>query len=240
MRLRTIGIVLAVIVVIVVGGLLLLRGRLDSIVAGAIERYGSRLTGTEVTVERVDIALRQGRITIDGLRVANPEGFSDRDALDLDRLTVQIDPESLREQPYVLERIEIAGVGALYEVDAEGRRNLDVIRGNLEQAGGGDEAGEAPPRLLVRHLSLAGGEVQVDAEAVGLGSRTVELPSFTMSDLGAPDGAPADAIGKQVLTRLVRQAAEAAATGQLQKAIRDNLGQEAVDKAKGVLEKLGK
>jgi hypothetical protein len=32
----------------------------------------------------------------------------------------------------------------------------------------------------------------------------VDLPGFALTDLGAPDGAPADAIAKQALARLAR------------------------------------
>ena len=53
-----------------------LSSRLDSLVAGLIEQYGSQIVGTPVRVGSVAIDLRAGRGTIRGLRVANPEGYS--------------------------------------------------------------------------------------------------------------------------------------------------------------------
>ena len=41
-----------------------------------IERYGTDVCGTKVTVGSVDISLKSGRGTIHDLRVANPDGFS--------------------------------------------------------------------------------------------------------------------------------------------------------------------
>ncbi len=230
------GVVLAVVVVLAVG-LWLLADNLDGIVAGAIERYGSEITGTGVTVGAVSIDLSAGRATITNLRVANPEGFSDRDAFSLQEITVQIDPGSVRSEPHRLPQVRVAAPVVLYEVDAEARRNLDVIRGNIEsytapqggdgdggQADGGDDAGAEPaPHLIIDRLEFTGGRVQADASALGVESRGVDLPGFTLSDLGAPDGAPADAIARQALERLARQAAESVARSEVEDLLRDQL-----------------
>ncbi len=231
-----IGVVLAVVVVLAVG-LWLLADNLDGIVAAAIERYGSEITGTAVSVGAVSIDLGAGRATITDLRVANPDGFSDRDAFSLQEITVQIDPGSVRSEPYRLPQIRVAAPQVLYEVNQEAARNLDVIRGNVEayvaqQGGGGPASGESgagdaasgpAPRMIIDRLEFTGGRVQADASALGVDPRAVDLPGFQLADLGAPDGAPADAIARQALARLARQAAESVARSEVQDLLRDQL-----------------
>lgn len=219
-----IGVVLAVVVVLAVG-LWLLAENLDGIVAGAIEQYGSAITGTSVTVGAVSIDLSAGSATVTNLRVANPDGFSDRDAISLQEIVVQIDPGSVRSEPYRLPQIGVTGPEVLYEVNQEAERNLDVIRANIDSyvVGRGGASDEPPPRLVIDRLEFSGGRVQADASALGVEPRGVDLPGFLLSGLGAPDGAPADAIAKQALARLARQAAESVARSEVEELLRDQL-----------------
>lgn len=238
----TLGVV-AVLVVLAVAFLLFVGSQLDGLVAKAIATYGTRLTGTEVSVGSVKVQLREGRVTLRDLKVANPEGFRDRDAVVLGRLVLDLDPASLRAEPYVVDLIAGDDATVVYKIDAKGRRNLDVIRANLERAQTGKSAGDgqqAPPKLIVRKLEQAGGSVTVDASALGLADRTVALPAFTLTDLGAPAGVPADRIGRLVLERVIEQAGQAALDQELKSRLREALGgqdlEDAVkDKVKGLL-----
>lgn len=126
----------------------------------------------------------------------------------------------------------------LYEVNREAARNLDVIRANIDRyvARRGGAADEPAPRMIIDRLEFTGGRVQTDASAMGLEPRGVDLPGFSLSDLGAPDGAPADAIAKQALARLARQAVESMARSEVADLQRDRLdnglGDQAPDEVK--------
>jgi hypothetical protein len=264
MRAMKIGII-AVVVLLTIGGLALwlLASNLDDLVARALEHHGSRMTGTAVTVAGVSIDLREGRATIRGLRVANPDGFSDRDAVSVAEITVQIDPGSVRSEPHRLPLIRVADPRVLFEVNDQVERNLDVLRANLDrdvaahagragdggEAGGGEAGGGAgvsgqdgeaaaqpAPRLIIDRAEFTGGQVQADASALGVEARTVQLSAFTLTGLGAPDGAPADALGRQALDQLARQALEAVVGSEVQDRLREQLeqrlGQEAADRVR--------
>jgi hypothetical protein len=233
-------------VAILAVGALVLRGQLDGLVARAIETHGSRLTGTEVTVGSVKLELRQGRATITDLKVHNPDGFSDRTALGLGTLVLDIDPGSLREEPYRIDELTVRDVEGLYEVNADGRRNLDVIRDHLEasrptaEATGDDGEPVPAPRLIIGRLELPAGRLEADASALGVDARQLEFPGFVLEDLGGQDGAPANAIGKEVLTRLAKEAAQAALAselqGQLEELLEDKVGDDVKDKVEDALE----
>ena len=84
---KKILITILVIVVLIIAALVLLFSNINSLVAKAIEKNGSNVTQTSVSVSGVDISLREGRGTIKGLRIANPPGFDTRDAFK-DRLQI--------------------------------------------------------------------------------------------------------------------------------------------------------
>ena len=73
---RGIGIAIGIVAVVVIAAVIYVWSSLDSIVAAAIEKYGSQATQTSVSVSGVKLELTQGRAAISGLTVANPSGFS--------------------------------------------------------------------------------------------------------------------------------------------------------------------
>ncbi len=116
--------------VVLAAGLVLVR--LDTIVQRRLEEGGSALTGTAVRVEDVDIALAAGRATVHNLTVANPPGFTAPHALVLDGVEVQIDLRSVLSDPLVIDAVRIGAPRVVYEVDAQGRSNIDVLRTAVE------------------------------------------------------------------------------------------------------------
>ena len=71
-----IGGVIVVVLLIAAGvGTWYLLSNLDSIVKAAVEKVGSDVTGTEVTLDNVEISLTSGKGSLLGFRMTNPSGF---------------------------------------------------------------------------------------------------------------------------------------------------------------------
>jgi hypothetical protein len=96
-----------VLLVVIVGVGVYLYNSIDTIVKAAIEKYGSEITGTKVSVGSVDISLKTGRGTIRDVEVHNPKGFSSGVVFRLGEITVDIDVASLNKDPVVVERVTI-------------------------------------------------------------------------------------------------------------------------------------
>jgi uncharacterized protein involved in outer membrane biogenesis len=220
---------------------------LDAVVRRAIERYGSEVTGTAVRVYSVDISLSSGRGTVRRLTVANPEGFSSAHVLRLGEITLQIDVGSVTSSPIVIDEIDVTAPVVLFEVNQAGAANVDVIRKSAERdlsAGDDDEKDEEeePPRLLIRRFSLRGGEVDIDATAVGGKERKAELPPLVLSDVGGHHGATPGRIGEIIVGALSKQVAAAAASERLgtylEKKIDEEIEGDAGEAAKDLLHSL--
>jgi len=214
--------VLAVIIVIVVAAVFYGISKLDDLVVEGIERGGSKLTGTEVTVDAVDLSLRQGFASIAGLSIGNPEGFQGEQALRWDEVSVQIDLASMRQSPMRLAEVAVKGPEVFFELDADGNSNLDKIRRSVERwlpeseepAGEGEPAGRGQDvRMAVTSFVFEEGALHADATAVGGEKYELELPALELRDLGGSQGVPPEQIGQEVLVEISRQASDAV-TGQ--------------------------
>ena len=228
------------VLVIVAVTVFVLLSKLDSLVAAAIERSGSHVTGTNVSVASVEIGIKEGRGSVTGLAVTNPDGFTQRMAFELGEVTLDVDVQSIRSQdPIVIELIRVTAPRVLFELDKNGKSNVDAIRKHAEAvtksfSGGGDSSNndDSPP-ILVRSIQFEAGQIQGDASAVGIGHFEVNLPSFTLTNVGGPRGGQPAELGKTIITALARKAAEAVARDKagnvVETTLKDALGKKTTD-----------
>ncbi len=234
------------IAILVVVALFLLGRNLDGIVRSAIEKYGSQATGTAVRVQQVEIGLREGRGSVQGVSVANPPDFANEPIFRLGDIAIDLDTGTLTSEVPVVESIRIAKPQFYVQVNAQGKTNLEAIKKNLQQfsaAHGGaakQPSGEkAPPRLRVQRLSIEGGSGILDLTALG-GKRTeATLPPITLTDLGGKDGITPAALGEAVVAALLRNLEKVAAKQGIQAAIGGRVQEKAGELQEKLDEKLG-
>ena len=234
-------ITIIVIVVLIVVALVLLFSNLNSLVAKAIEKNGSNVTQTSVTVSGVDISLREGRGTIEGLRVANPSGFDAPDAFSLEDITLDIDIQSLREDPIVVDEILVKAPVIYAEVTEKGSSNIDKIRENVKAYAGGSAGGEAEGRarrFRIKQFVFEKGRVEIDVSALGLENRSIDLPEIRLNDIGGEEGVTSDEIAKIVLAEVAKRVSSEIAGSQIDGLIKDKIGGSITDKPKGLLDKI--
>jgi uncharacterized protein involved in outer membrane biogenesis len=238
-----IGIVLVVIFVGI--GVYRLVSDLDGLVARAIEKVGSEATGTSVRVDGVDISLREGSGSVNGLRIGNPEGFEARDIFQLDDVGIVLDVSSVRDDPIVLDEVRIVSPVVHAEFSADGQLNLETLRRQLQTTSPAEEEspstrGSTMKNLRIARFVFSGARVDIDASALGIEKRSIELPDIRLDDVGGADGVPPDQIARVILTTVAKRTASEVARSEVNRLVEDQLGESLGDKAKGLLEKIGK
>jgi hypothetical protein len=218
--------VAVVAVIAVAGGAYYVLSNLDRLIADAIEYYGSDATGTSVVVSGVDVSLGEGKASIEGLSVANPEGFEFPYAFTLSSVTVDIDTGSIGGEPIRIELIDVRGPEVFFEVDADGRDNLRTIQGNLASTGdtSGPVGDQPSPVLSIDRIELSEGVLHARIAPVNE-SRDLSMPPVTMTDL---EGQPAE-IATQVASRLLdtaRARVREEGVGRLRDRAREELNEE--------------
>ncbi len=196
---------------------------IDLVLARAIEHYGTEALGTKVRVGSVALSAREGRGTIEGLRVAQPAGFGSGDAFTLEEITLDLSAESLTKGgPLVVDEIRVKLPRVYFVVREDGTSNLAAIRDNLSRGGAddarasGQEDGEAEPaRLRVRRLDFEGGRIEADLTALGIGTANAPLPPLHENDLGGPAGARPAEMATEIASRFVTHAIATAVSSQI-------------------------
>ena len=201
---RVIFFAAAVLLLGIIGIGVYLYNNIDPIVKSAIEKNGSTILGTEVSVGSVDISLKSGRGTIRNVKVKNPDGF-DGDAFTLAEITLDIEVASLNKDPIVIDEINIAAPDVNVILDEHGRSNIGLIKESVDryQASsarkpGGKQDSGYEKRFRIEKFTFAEGHVAGDASAMNQGSVEATLPPLRLSDVGGPAGDTPDGIGKTV------------------------------------------
>jgi hypothetical protein len=131
---RIILIIVGVLVIGIAGAVYYVMTNLDSIVKGAIEKYGSEAAKTAVRVSSVSIRLTEGKGEISGLTVANPHGFSSPNVFRLGKISVKIDTRSVTSSPIVIDEIHISSPQVVYEMNQVLASNILVLKKNIQES----------------------------------------------------------------------------------------------------------
>ena len=227
-----------VVIVLVAAGIYWFASNLDSFVKTAVEEYGSKATKTKVTLDSVKLSLTEGKGTLAGLTMGNPEGFKSDNAMTLGEISVALDTASLGSDTIVIKEIDVGAPKVTYEL-GPGGSNFDVIRKNVDAyaggagGSGGGGSSEGGKKLVIENLYIRDGKVNVSAAALAGKSVGAPLPTIHLKDIGKDSGGATPAeVADKVIKAISSGATKAVGTLDL-----DKLTGGATGAAKGVIEK---
>ncbi len=243
MKTRTkilLGIALAVLLG-VAGGAYWLSSSLDSLVASAIRKYGTEITGVSVKITSVKIAPADGSAALRGLVVGNPQGYQTDHVLSLGEIGMKLDIGSLTGDVILIKQITILNPMITYEYGSGGS-NLDAIQRNVdryvaEHAGdkGRPKDKSGGKKLIIESLSIRNAKANVSAAVLQGKATSVAVPDLHLRDIGRKsNGATAGEAAKQILGALTQNVVKATASLNLGGIDPNALKKGAGDKIKGL------
>ncbi len=225
----------AVLAVVVLVGVYLLIGNLDKILKSAIEGVGSELLGVPVTVAEVQLDLKSGMGQINGMRIANPDGFQAVNAFQIDTIRLAVDIRSLTSQPVVINELNIKSPVVELEAKADGSTNLQRLLDNIQKnsAKADEKAAEEHPstegheqatkkepvKLSFKKLAITG--VTVNAVVPEQDPVRVVLPDTVKENVGVTEGLTPAQVGGVIIGDIVVQSLEAALQKKLSEKIEE-------------------
>ncbi len=226
----------AVTVVIVAIAVYWFVGNLDALVKTAIETYGSEITKTEVTLDKVELSPTSGAGSLSGLTMGNPAGFESDHVFKLGQVSVTLDTDSIGGEAIVIKEVVIAAPMIIYEIGSAGS-NIDAIQKNVEAYTGGGDQIESDVKLVIENLYIRDGKVNVSASALGSKSLGAPLLAIHLKDIGKKSGraSPGEVV-HQIIKAVSNGATQAVGTLNLDKFLGGANGV-AKEKVKGVPEK---
>ncbi len=233
----------AILIIAIAAGIFLVVTNIDTLVKGAIEKYGSRATGTSVRVSSVDIGLREGRGLVSGLSVDNPGGFKTPRAFSLGEISIDLDTASITKDPIVIDEIRVSSPKVIYEINKSGKANINKIRDNVSSyASSGKASRDGGKKLLVRRLIIEDGKIEINIAARPGEPLSANLGRIELKNVGGKGGSTPGEIAAQVMRPLTDRAIQAAAkagVGSYLGQEADRLKEEAAEKMKGIEEEGG-
>ena len=142
-----------------------------------------KLTDTAFNLERINLNPYTGKLLISGVKLANPEGYAEKDAFTLGSLSVDIDVSTLLSSTIHVRDITIDAPFASYVFDAAGSNNIvRIIATVSEKFGPKKEKKEEPSDIKV-----VIDKVTIKNVRTVVNTGVFELESLTLVDFGKAD-----------------------------------------------------
>ncbi|MFO7821571.1 MAG: AsmA family protein [Lentisphaeria bacterium] len=208
-----------VLLLVIAGGLVVMFG-LNAAVKAGVEKGGSHVLKTEVTLDSVKLSPFSGKGTLGGLRIKNPEGFTAGDAFVLDKVHVSLKPSSLLSDKIVIKEVMVDGPVITYN-QALTKSNIGQLKKNIDAFVGEDKKAEQKPeekpvekdegkQITLEHFVLKNGKVSLTSNLVKGKSVTVALPRIELKNIGTDEkkASPAEVV-KKVYTAILEAVVQA-------------------------------
>ena len=158
-----IAVVLVVVVVLIGVGAYLF---LNQIVQRTVESAGTAATGTQTTLEGVNLSPFSGALNLNRFAIANPSGFSPQPLFNLNAADVQVEPLSVLGEEIVVPKLHIDGAEVLVEY-RDGKLNVMEMLSHLQGDGTGEVPDEEPAdtdaaatKVVIRDIAITNTKVR--------------------------------------------------------------------------------
>jgi len=202
--------------------------RIDGVIESRMEKAATMALGSKVEVGGVHTNLRDGTVLVERISVANPPGFQNPYAVQLNAVEAAVDYEAMEVKRVVIENPEFV------IEEAGGLTNFGQMLKALEsgsEASSSESSGNEPV-ITIRHFRI--NETRAAFESRSLDKYSdVKVDAIEMNNLKGTPSELADQIGREVLDELSSEAATAVLKAQAGKQI-DKLG----EKVSGTLRSL--
>jgi hypothetical protein len=192
---RVLGIGGGLLVVVAIA-VFFLYSSLGAVITSAVEKFGSEITQTKITLKEADISATDGKGTLRGFKMTNPANFKTESAVEFDEISMTLDIKTITEDIIVVKDITIAGPMITYE-HSSGGSNIDVIKNNVDSYLGtqansskkssGDDSSNGK-KLIIEKLSIVNGKANVSAAILQGKTMSVSLPNIVLKDIGKSKG----------------------------------------------------
>lgn len=180
---------------------------LEPLVKTSVNKFGSQIVGTNVSLDGFKFNPFAGEVELKGLKVANPEGYKTDNLLSLGRIFVKVNVKSLMSDTIVVEDVSVNEPKISYEMPDFTTSNVMQIQQNVAKNTAApteekvttevaeetkpEEASAQAKKVIIRKVLVEGGALSaltpVQTEGTAL---ELNLPAIEISGIGeASNGA---------------------------------------------------
>ncbi len=207
---------------------------LNSIIENGVESFGTKTLGAEVALESASVSFLSGEGRLEGLSVANPEGYPEGvDALRMGAIRVSLDLASLFSDVIVIHEINVEDPVVNFATGAQGSNINALLRNARDSAKASDKQVKQAPseeskprRVVIDEVRIEGGQVSLRLTDVGAETPHVSFDPIVMRNVGqGGDAVTAAEVFYEVFEKLAGTIFKAALSvgGQAEQLLRQGL-----------------
>jgi uncharacterized protein involved in outer membrane biogenesis len=185
---KKLWIAVGIVVVLVVGILIYGISNLGPIIKQAVNTKGPGITGTNLSLGDVDVALFSGQAKLQNFLLGNPKGYDAPNAMTVKSIRVDVDEKSLLEDTVVVDLIEVVKPEIFFERKAN-TDNFQTILNQVKSAASSgqnkEEDGVGPAKkMVIREFLVREGQVNLAVSGLKDRQVTAALPEIRLQNIG--------------------------------------------------------
>jgi hypothetical protein len=205
----------ALILLILIGGVAYLYFSLNTLVKKAVETVGPTITKTHVGLASANLSPFSGSGKLSGFVIGNPEGFQGPYALKLGSIAVSIDKSTILKDTIVVNSIVIRNP-AVALIGTPFGNNLGKLLQNIKSGSPSKSKEEtssssaaSKKKFIVKEVVISGAKVDVAASAMEQKiQQSLPIPDITLRNIGSDgSGVSARELAMQIITPIINAAA---------------------------------
>lgn len=188
---------------------------IDSIAKRAIEYGGTEALGVNTSLDSIDIALMEGRTTMQNLGIANPAGFDAQQLMHLGEGTLALNLQSLTQDTIIIPEISFSDLTLNIEQkdrSSNVKKLMDSMNAKTSANTGKNRepidksSTKAAKQFIIERVVLNNIKVNAKISTMNnvLTDTSVTIPSIQLKDIGkSADGLPLEAIIKELVNAIL-------------------------------------
>lgn len=196
---------------------------LDDFIKNYMVENGSKMTKTEVEVDSVKTDFQKGKISINRLGIENPNGFSNSEAFEVEKVMISINKESLTQDIIEIPLVLINNPEIIYEYNGK-KTNFNVLKENIQsyQNNGSNISQEkkstkttenkeikdandkkTPKTFFIKELKIVDLEIKARVSSLKKDFLNKKIPLIVIKDIGSKSqGASPEFILERVILKV--------------------------------------
>lgn len=197
---------------------------LETIVRKVVHKYGSEITGTDVSLKGFSLSLSNGEGRIKEITVANPQNYKTPYVFQLGEIFVKVDIKSLTTDTVIIDKIEIDKPIITYEMLSLTQNNISEIQKNVnkntnvavekakEPVKTTKKPSKSGKKVLIKNLTVKGGQLNAVTFIQNKENKvTVTLPQIVMTNIGgSQSGENVAAVISKIVSKILTAASQTA------------------------------
>jgi len=196
---------------------------LDDFIKNYMVENGSKMTKTEVEVDSVKTDFQKGEISINRLGIENPNGFSNSEAFEVEKVIISIKKESLTQDIIEIPLVLINNPEIIYEYNGK-KTNFNVLKENIQsyQNNGSNISQEkkstkttenkkvkdtndkkTPKTFFIKELKIVDLEIKARVSSLKKDFLNKKIPLIVIRDIGSKSqGASPEFVLERVILKI--------------------------------------